>query len=377
MSVRAPLLLILGAAACTQPNPFFGFEPDANDDEDGASTGGSAPPAVGSTGGAGGSTGEGDVSSGVDLSAGDTCGAVCGDPDRDCLDGLACTGDLEWLWLGGDEYAQRATDVAVLSDGGLVVVGSFAGRLGDDQIFAQADVAAQESDAFVLRLDPAGQLVWLHAFGGPGRQRFTAVAALPGDTIAVAGQFDGSFDADPVVLQGLGAAPGVVGALTGDGSWLFVQGLAGAAVDVVDVAAGPGDTLTVAGNFSGPLTLGLDLLDGPDLDIFAARFDLTGALVWHRAVQAPDVQRVHDLAPTADGGLVLAGEFAGTLSIAGATLSAQASDGLLLALAADGQPSCMLMASTNVGFSGIWSFVMLPKISKRGQWHSRNCRQPR
>ena len=56
----------------------------------------------------------------------------------------------------GDAAIQRATDVAVLSDGSVVVVGEFTGELGTapDVIVAPADPLA--GDAFVLRLDPAG-----------------------------------------------------------------------------------------------------------------------------------------------------------------------------------------------------------------------------
>lgn len=331
MSGRVPLLLFLGAAACVRPNPLF--DEDEDDDADDVPATASSD---GSSGGDDSSGGDTDSGAGV----GDTCGDTCSDPDRDCLDGDACVGDLEWVWRTGDEYAQLAGDVAVLSDGDLVIVGSFAGSLGEGDLLIYAGSDPLESDAFVARLDPSGQIVWLHAFDGPGRQALTAVAALPGDLIAVGGRFDGMFDTGPLTLEGLGAAPGLVGALTGDGEWIFVEGIAGAAIDVVDVAAGPGGAVDVAGNFTGSLTLG-DVLDSPDPDLFAARFDQTGALVWSHAVVAPGEQRAHAIAPAAGGGLVLAGAFTGTLAIAGQQLAAQATDGLLLTLGADGQPTAV------------------------------------
>lgn len=336
MSGRALLLLLLGAAACTRPNPFFldEDEDEANDDDAPAATAsGDNDPADDDTGSEGESGGE------TGPSAGDTCGDACGDPDRECIDGTVCTGDLEWLWRSGDEHWQHARDVAVLSDGSLVVVGSFTGTLGDGDHLVHADPDPLESDAFVLRIDPAGELVWLHAFDGPGQQTLTAVAALPGDTIAVAGQFNEVFDTGPITLQDLGDAPGMVGTLTADGEWIFAEGLPGAAIEVVDLAADPAGTITVAGNFTGDFPLVPDLLDTPDPDLFAARYDATGTLVWSRVVQADDVQRIHALAATPDGGVVLAGEFAGTLSLPNDSLSAQSVDALLLALDATGTPT--------------------------------------
>ncbi|MDC0666904.1 hypothetical protein [Nannocystis radixulma] len=366
---RRVVLLVAACVSCTRPNPFFAFtegpsgEPD--DHEPGATAGtgasdsDSAPPTTGSvdptsspggttsvdpTDGSNGSTAgvtdpstTGSTSSPVSDTS-DTCGDQCPPPDDECLGGLECSGKLEWLRRSGDAAEQRATDAAVLSDGSVVVVGSFTGELGTapDVITATADPLA--GDAFILRLDPAGEQVWLRQIGGAGLQWASAVVALPDDRIAVAGQFGGQLLFDPHQIDGVGQNPGFVAVVAADGGASTVHVFAGDAVAALDLALAPDGDLAVVGRYDGDILIGGDKFIGNAVDLFAFGLDLAGGPTWNWTPHSSGDQAAYAVAVAPDGAVFVAGELETGLQIANINLLGQGLDGFIAGLDPAGLP---------------------------------------
>ena len=86
------------------------------------------------------------------------------------------TGDLVWERTFGGAENDGAWSVAALADGGLAVAGYTESK------------GAGERDAWVLRLDGAGNVVWERTFGGAEDDRAFSVVALSNGDLAVAGQ---------------------------------------------------------------------------------------------------------------------------------------------------------------------------------------------
>ncbi|MEZ4438934.1 MAG: hypothetical protein R3B72_07585 [Polyangiaceae bacterium] len=97
----------------------------------------------------------------------------------------------------GGELDQRPHDVAIDAAGRTTVVGSFAGGLD----VGLGEMQAVDEDAFVAALDADLAGRWSHRYGGPGRQRATAVAAS-GGTFFLAGTFLGGLDLGNHQLEG-------------------------------------------------------------------------------------------------------------------------------------------------------------------------------
>jgi hypothetical protein len=111
-------------------------------------------------------------------------------------------GELAWARLFGDGASQRATDVAVdAPTGDLVVVGSFEGTID----FGSGPLTSGGgADAFLVRFDPGGAVMFARALGGPGDQIAKAVAVDGTGQIVVAGDFEETMSAGgpPLVSAG-------------------------------------------------------------------------------------------------------------------------------------------------------------------------------
>lgn len=99
-------------------------------------------------------------------------------------------GDPLWTHHYDREEGDLAEDVAVLPDGGLVVIGSSRVKDGD-------------ADLWLVRTDPDGALVWERSYGGPQYDGGKGVAALPGGQLALVGRTfsQGAGDGDAWALR--------------------------------------------------------------------------------------------------------------------------------------------------------------------------------
>jgi hypothetical protein len=363
MSRRVVLLVAAASLSCTRPNPLFALSegPVAADDDDDASppaasggasdsgfTGGStttggpaAPPDSTTTGTTTGTTEPvATDTTGTDASGQDTCDTECDDPDKECLGGLNCTGKLEWLRRSGDAAIQRASDAAVLSDGSIVLVGEFSGELGALPGIVTAGPDPKEADGFILRLDPAGEQLWIRQIGGLGLQTAHAVVALPDDRIAVAGRFTGQLELDPhqIADLGFGLGPAFVAVLDADGNALAVHVLGGDDLVAHDLAAGPLGGLVVVGSYSGDIFIGGNKTVSDARDIFAVGLDPDTGPLWSWLPPAPGDQAARAVAVSSSGAVFLGGELTSALSIAGIELLGDGVDGFIAALDDLGAP---------------------------------------
>ncbi|MFZ6178319.1 hypothetical protein [Nannocystis pusilla] len=367
---RRVVLLVAASVSCTRPNPLFALsegDPSApaEDDDDApasdsadetASTGVPTSGGVVSTQGSA-STGSVDPTEGpADPTEGlpdpgstssttaaltdgnDTCTSDCPDVDDECLGGLECSGKLEWLRRSGDAAIQQATDVAVLSDGSVVVVGNFTGELGTapDVITATADPL--EGDAFILRLDASGEQVWIRQLSGVGLQALNAVVALTDDRIAVAGHFGGQLLFDPHQADGLGKHPGFVAVLDPDGASSILHVFGGDDVAALDLAVTPGDDLVVVGGYAGELVLGADHSISFARDLFAVGLDPVAGPAWSWLPHSAADQTAHAVAVAPTGDVFVGGELESGLQIADINLLGQGLDGFIAGLDLEGVP---------------------------------------
>ena len=163
---------------------------------------------------------------------------------------------------------------------------------------------------------------WLRGFGDGSDQRGTAVVAAPDGSVLLVGFVEGIFYMDQVMVT----APGrsiLLAKLSPEGVVLWAQ------------------TFPYDGDVSGSMAPGLELLDNGDIllggtfleldlgagpiarvgqepyeDIFVARFDASGALLWSRNFGG-EGQWLRNLALDAQGNILLSGRFWGTLSFGG------------------------------------------------------------
>ncbi|MBM4197753.1 MAG: hypothetical protein FJ197_11805 [Gammaproteobacteria bacterium] len=192
------------------------------------------------------------------------------------LDG---SGEKLWDRAYGGAAADRARAIIETRDGGLLVAG------------ATESKGAGEFDAWILKLDARGELLWDRHYGGPGadwasavvetRDGRYAIAAYTQDTLATA------FDAWVLMLDARGEL-------------LWERRFGGAAEEWASAITETRDgLLAVAGH--------TESKGAGSADAWVLVLDAAGSLLWERTFGGSERDYASAIAATADGGVVVAG----------------------------------------------------------------------
>lgn len=154
---------------------------------------------------------------------------------------LDANGDLLWaVQIGGTGGTARSTSLALDAVGNIYCTGYFFETVDFDPGVGTTNLTSVGvADAFVLKLNPNGSFAWVKQIGGSSRQLGWSIAVDAIGEISVVGTFEGTADLDP------GAG---VSALTASGS----------------------------------------------SDLFVAKFDANGDLLWAEQMGSPDPQHGMD-----------------------------------------------------------------------------------
>jgi hypothetical protein len=220
--------------------------------------------------------------------------------------------------------------VAVDARGNVFVAGAFSGTL---DLGGGPLVSAGDDDVFLLALDPAGKHRWSKAFGGPGMQAAAAVAVGPRGEVVVAGTLDQSADFGGGALVSAGLIDVFVAVLDASGRHLWSKRFGDAAEQEASaVAVGADGSVVLAGSYEGTLDFGGGPLPsaGGD-DVYLARLDAAGNHLWSKRFGDARAQKGRAVAVGEDGGVVLAGLLEGTADFGGGPLEAVEAYDLFLA----------------------------------------------
>ncbi|WP_343632468.1 SBBP repeat-containing protein [Fluviicola sp.] len=107
--------------------------------------------------------------------------------------------DGNFLWaktFGGDLYTQAAS-IAIDQSGNSYTAGAFAGTTDFDPGTGTNNTISVQHDAFVVKLDPSGNFVWVRTFGGPESDYATSIDLDALGNVYTTGTFIDTADFDP------------------------------------------------------------------------------------------------------------------------------------------------------------------------------------
>lgn len=206
-----------------------------------------------------------------------------------------------WLWAvaGGNGTVLggcTGTSLAVQGDGSaLAITGRFKGsvRFGP---FAVATTSVNNTDAFVARLDGAGNWLWVQRGGGSQYDQGRTVALDAGGNVFCTGDYSSSTATFGPTALPLTPAGGIVVApsdifvvrLDAAGNWLWALSVGSNDIDTaVGLAVGSDGNAYVAGNYQGAtVTLGSTTLSHrnfngqPSNELFVAKLTPAGTWLW-------------------------------------------------------------------------------------------------
>ncbi|WP_437663419.1 hypothetical protein [Sorangium sp. So ce1182] len=204
-------------------------------------------------------------------------------------------GDLLWSRRFGGPGDQRVARAPHNVGGNLVITGSFEETVdfGGGPL-----VSAGGKDVFVAKLNDAGEHLFSHRYGGPADQEGHAVATIGfAGNVLLTGSFEGSIDLGTAPLVSAGGKDAFIARLDSAGNLLWGRGFGdGDDQSGEAVVLEPGGNALFTGSFRGSVSFGGDpLVSAGGADTFVASLDASGAHVWSRRFGDIDDDVVTDI----------------------------------------------------------------------------------
>ncbi len=251
---------------------------------------------------------------------------------------LSSTGSALWSKALGDGAAQVAYGVTVDSEGSVIAVGFFQGSISLISTYTAEDA----SDAFVVKFNSSGDLVWFAPLSGTSDQLAYGVAVDANDNVIVVGGFDGTADFGDGSVSSSGALDAFVAKFDKDGVPVF-QYYAGGIGDQValSVTTDSSNNIWVGGRVRGTVDFGQGpTAAGGSDDAFVLKLDDSGNPLFVSRFGANQDQVATRVRCDSNDSVVVAGYFASSLDIGlGAVTSEGGSDVFVAKFASDGTPT--------------------------------------
>jgi hypothetical protein len=234
---------------------------------------------------------------------------------------LSAKGDFVWTRQGGGTGDDRARDLLVDDDNGVLVSGVFE----DTAQFGASKVqSAGNADCFVAKYSADGKVRWARRYGGPDQE---SAGFYSGDenTFMLAGSFSGGaggktrFGSHTLVSNGWYDI--FLVKLAQDGHVKWAVSLGGAQSEAVsDLIVDDNGNIYITGYFEGKVAFAKDTLASVgETDIFVAKLDRKGAVVWARQVGGIGYDYGEAIGLDSSGNIYVAGEFEEKASFSSST----------------------------------------------------------
>ncbi len=224
------------------------------------------------------------------------------------------TGKIVWAKTWGGKRDDVATEVAVHGDT-VVVVGQF---LDDIKIGEFVKKSAGSDDMFVAAFDTKGEPQWLWTGGGVDSDGLNTIASAPDGGWVVGGSFSQSFDLDATHLKSKGHTDAVLIKLKAGGDMEWVKTFGGRYDDtILHVAIDGHANIIVQGHMKDLSDWGgkqLKAGGGSDNDILLAKYDANGDHVWSQNFGNAFNDVAGGVAVDPSGAIVMTGSFDKTVS---------------------------------------------------------------
>jgi len=238
------------------------------------------------------------------------------DQDDAFVASLDSAGNLVWAGQVGGPDDDRIQDVVVDAGGSLYAVG----RAGNNVDFDPGPgVYSLSPLGFVLKLDRAGNFVWVRKIAELTFTEAWSVALDGAGNVYTVGGFTTSGDFDPgpgtFSLTSAGSFDGFVSKLDGAGNFLWAARVGGTGFDNgLDIAVDAIGNIFLSGPFSGTADFDpgpgtFNLTSAGSGDGFAAKFGSAGHLRWAAPLGGALSDSAGDLALDSDQNVYVAGYF--------------------------------------------------------------------
>jgi len=220
----------------------------------------------------------------------------------------------------GDEARQLLYGLAADGEGNLIIAGSFGGEVN----FGGAPLkSVGDCNIFVAKFDRHGRHLWSNGFGDSAENVAVGVDVDAGGAIFLASAFTGTLDfGGPALVSKRRYSVGLA-KLDANGNHLWSRSFGGGGYQVPECFAVTADGgVVVAGRFTGSVDFGGGkiLCESSQTDIFLASRSPEGEHLWAKRFGGPYEQQTRSIATGRDGSIALTGVFKGSILFDGERL---------------------------------------------------------
>lgn len=221
------------------------------------------------------------------------------------------TGQVEWVQVINGQLTNGIYGLATDSSGNVLVAGFFYGtiELANTSLTAQGD-----RDILMAKFRPDGSLLWAKQFGGQANDWGQDIVVDSADNIFLSGYFKNQADFGGTTLSSPGREALFVAKYNSAGALLWVrkapttQHASNRGVLTTDST----NNLLVAGQFYDSISFGTTTLQSKNrysTDVFMAKYQADGTLLWAKQVGGENNDYLSDIATDKADNILVTGQF--------------------------------------------------------------------
>jgi hypothetical protein len=234
---------------------------------------------------------------------------------------------VRWAKQAGAADSEASTAIGVDGSGNSYITGYFGGSttLGLGEANQTTLVSAGASDLFLAKYSPSGALIWAKRAGGTGFEEAFAITVDGSGNSYVTGYFEGaaSFgpgEANQTILPAPAGGAGIfIAKYNSNGALVWAKRAAGSGSGQgFGITVSKTENVYVTGSFTGSVSFGLGeanqktLTSDGGFDLFIAKYDSNGALLWARRAGGTGSDEAFASAVDDAGNVSVTGSFEGT-----------------------------------------------------------------
>jgi hypothetical protein len=233
------------------------------------------------------------------------------------------SGNVIWAKTAGGTSSDQSTNIAVDKFGNAFVTGSFCSPTMNFGTTTITNSNPPYRETFVAKYDPSGNVLWVKNSIGSNDEYAESITTDGSGNSYITGNFD-----SPSVAFGsytLSGGKFFLSKYDSLGNVLWAKNVVGQAYGQAVISDSIGNAY-VTGYFDDTITFGnYNLIDAGVSDIFLAKYDSSGTIVWVKSAGGIGADRGWNIAADSLGNLFIAAEFLSvTMPFASTTLTAPA-----------------------------------------------------
>ncbi len=236
-------------------------------------------------------------------------------------------GNVIWARRAGGVGFDVGNSTVIDGSGNSILTGQFQGTATFGNLTLTAAGGVNDFDIFIAKYDASGNVIWAKRAGGSGpNDSGNGITVDGGGNSILTGQFQGTATFDTVRLTAAGGTADLdifIAKYDISGNLLWVRQAGGTSLDVgTSIASDGAGNSVVTGSFRGTSTFNTtSLTSARGDDIFTAKYDTSGNLLWVKQAGGSGDDVGNGLVALGSGDIFLTGQFQGTATFDTTTLT--------------------------------------------------------